>query len=416
MTRNNLRYVVNIKNSLLYGLVFSLMMTACGRKSKTMIVTDEALLGNTKGFAIAARDINDGKLHTVRYADGALCSYLEPGDTLTIDFIQARGIKSTSAIRIADETYYDKGDELVVSDHQISGSRFPASNQIYVYLSDETRQKLLSKRANGKKSLLYINDSLKNANERLTQQLLAKNTVSKETKIVNTQNNRTDSEKIVVLVPVKQKQDATAQKQQQKILQEQQKQKKIPQTKTNNKKTVWTEHDKWLYGNGTFSKLSWRRLNRVIAANENGILIKDLQDNQERILKPTYDRIFMEQNSVGKWPVLATILPHDDSHTEILVSDFNDVFQPGDTIAVQINQARVTESGEYVDFTGADGAWIQAHYLHSKVIPIGGRNKYREVVMVFVPRIEDFLQDKPVKNKEFNNLKSQLLSNNQIQR
>lgn len=170
------KHLINIKKSLIGGLVLPLLMTACGSKSKTLVITDEPIpqkptnfLQHKSDFSVAARDTKDGHLHVISYNANSLCSFLNPGDTLEIDFVDNN-----------NKDYYEGGCELVVTDYQTreyesviekpeqicnSNGCTPLAYhdiKIYVYLSDKTTQKMVDRRATKVKGLLSVNDSLRN--------------------------------------------------------------------------------------------------------------------------------------------------------------------------------------------------------------------------------------------------------------
>ena len=217
--KKDLRFLANIKTTVLGGVILPLLLASCGGdKHRTLVVVDEPLPGDVKGYALPARDVDCGKLYVVCYDKGGLCSYLNPNDTLKIELLDVNGVNAN------DDDRYEYGADLYITDYQDPHSCGGYDDDRFrkwclrVDLSDSTRNMLLARRAKDPKGVFYVNSCLKKDNDSLKianlmlSKLASKKSDDRINYINEIQINGTPTEKNIlkkILKSVKFKNDQT---------------------------------------------------------------------------------------------------------------------------------------------------------------------------------------------------------------
>lgn len=213
--KKDLKFLANLKTTLFGSMVFPLLLASCSGndKHRTLVVVDEPLPSDVKGYALPARDVDCGKLYVVCYDQDGLCSYLKPKDTLNIELLNVR-FNDHSAVHS-----YEHGRDLYITDYQnphacgaytetrcgyeYNKERF-RQGFLRVDLSEDTKNMLLDRSAKDTQGVFHVNgclrntnDSLKIANTILTK-LASKTSGDRASYINDIQTNGTQTEKTIL--------------------------------------------------------------------------------------------------------------------------------------------------------------------------------------------------------------------------
>lgn len=212
--KKDLKFLAHLKTTLFGSMVFPLLLASCsnGDKHRTLIVVDEPLPTDVKGYALPARDVNCGKLYVVYYDQDGLCSYLKPKDTLNIELLRVGFQKH-------DDDRYESGTDLYITDYQdpVSCGAYTKTRCGYEYnkerfrqgflrvdLSDDTKDMLLDRQATDTKGIFYVNGCLRTANDSLKiantmlAKLASKTSGDRASYINDIQTNGTQTEKTIL--------------------------------------------------------------------------------------------------------------------------------------------------------------------------------------------------------------------------
>ena len=212
--KKDLKFLTNLKTTLCGGMLLPLLLASCGSKeNRTLVVVDEPLPSDVKGYALPARDVDGGKLYVVCYDKDGLCSYLKPHDTLNIKLLNVR-FNDHSAVHS-----YERGADLYITDYQNPHAcgAYTETRCGYEYnkdkfrqwclrvdLSEDTKNMLLDRSAKDTQGVFHVNgclrntnDSLKIANTILTK-LASKTSGDRASYINEIQTNGTQTEKTIL--------------------------------------------------------------------------------------------------------------------------------------------------------------------------------------------------------------------------